>query len=135
MEDTAIRLDPALRILVVDDCPDTRETLRIALGLWGYTVETAKDGRAALGAALLFRPDVVLMDLALPGMDGYETARGLRRLPGLEGTPVVALTGYATDEDRKRSQAEGLAGHLVKPADTEEIRRAVLAAAREAARA
>lgn len=135
MEDTAIRLDPHLRVLVVDDCPDTRETLRLVLGLWGYAVETAKDGRAALGAAVLFRPDVVLMDLALPAMDGYETARRLRRLPGLEGLPIVALTGYATEEDRKRSEAEGWAGHLAKPADTDEIRRAILAAARDAVRA
>jgi len=134
MEDTIIRLDPALRVLVVDDCADTRETLKLVLGLWGYTIETAKDGRAALGAAVSFRPDVVLLDLALPGMDGYEVARGLRRLPDLGTLPIVALTGYASDEDRQRSEAEGLAGHLVKPADTDEIRRVILTAVRTAAR-
>jgi CheY-like chemotaxis protein len=135
MEDTAIRLDPSLRVLVVDDCGDTRETLRMVLALWGYTVQTAQDGRAALGAAVLFKPDVVLMDLALPGMDGYETARNLRRLPGLDGLPIVALTGYGTDADRNRSQAEGLASHLVKPAETDEIRRAIISAVQAAARA
>jgi CheY-like chemotaxis protein len=95
----------------------------------GYVVEPAEDGAAAVAAAQAFLPDVVLMDLAMPGMDGYETARRIRRLSGLSRTSFVALTGYGQPADLRRSREEGFAAHVVKPADFHEIRAALTTAA------
>jgi two-component system CheB/CheR fusion protein len=77
----------------------------------------AHDGPEALSIAAEFRPDVVMLDLALPGMDGYEVAQRLRALPGLEGVALLALTGYADDEHRRRCDGAGFAFYFVKPAD------------------
>jgi CheY-like chemotaxis protein len=73
--------------------------------------------RAVFGAAAAFLPDVVIMDIALPGTDGYEAARLLRALPGLSGVQIVAVTGYGQDKDAQRSREAGFVAHLVKPAD------------------
>ena len=129
VDNTNLKLDPCLRVLVVDDYTDERETLRMLLAMWGYIVETAEGGAAAVSAAQTFRPEVVLMDLAMPGMDGYETARRIRRLPGLGRTAVVALTGHGQPSDLERSRDEGFVRHLVKPADFRDIRAALAAAA------
>ena len=87
------------------------------LGLWGYAVETAFDGLAALELAARDTPDVILSDLGLPGMDGYELARRLRQRPGLEDVVLVALSGYGRDEDKQRALDAGFDHHLVKPPD------------------
>jgi two-component system, chemotaxis family, CheB/CheR fusion protein len=113
---------PRLRVLVVDDCDDHTESLALLLGLWGYEALVAADGRAALDVAGARHPDVVLLDVGLPGMDGYELARQLRRLPGLGEALLLTLSGYAQEADRQRALAAGCADHLVKPVDLDLLR-------------
>jgi PAS domain S-box-containing protein len=111
------------RILVVDDNPAAAESLAELLRLGGHEVRTAPDGRSALEVAADFVPRAVLLDIGLPGdMDGYEVARRLRVLPGMDSAFLVALTGYGQDEDRRRSQEAGIQSHLVKPADPAALR-------------
>jgi len=112
-----------LRVLVVDDDLDTTESFRILFTLWGHHVETANDGPAALAAAAAFRPDVVLLDIMMPGMDGYEVARRLRRMPELRETLLIALTGLGRPADVADARAAGFDRHLVKPADLAELER------------
>jgi two-component system CheB/CheR fusion protein len=105
------------RILIVEDSVGAAAALAELLELEGHQVWVAHDGAAALAAALSCRPEVVLCDIGLPGMDGYEVARRLRQELHLEDTLLIALTGYGQEEDRRRSQAAGFAHHLVKPVD------------------
>ncbi len=98
------------------------------MGSWGHPVAAAKDGPAALDAAAAFRPDLVLTDIDLPGADGYDTARRVRRLSGLARTVFVALTGRGRDCDRERSKREGFLFHLVKPFDPSGLRELLAAA-------
>ncbi len=111
-----------LRVLAVDDCPDTRATLLLLFRLWGYEVRAAGDGPSALEAAAGFLPDVILLDIGLPGLDGYEVARRLRQLPGLDRTLVVAMTGLATDADVREALESGCDRHLTKPVEMESLR-------------
>jgi len=114
---------PRRRVLVVDDNVDAARSLaRLLTKLHGQEVRVAHDGPEALGIAAEFRPEVVLLDIGLPGMDGYEVARTLRQRPESGGTLIVALTGWGQDEDVGRSRAAGIDHHLVKPADPEVIR-------------
>ena len=83
----------------------------------GYSVEVAHDGASALEKTRTFIPAVVLLDIGLPGMDGYEVARRMRTQPGAAGTVILALSGYGQEEDRARSRAAGFDQHLVKPID------------------
>ena len=106
---------PPRRVLVVEDNVDAADTLRELLEAWGHTVEVAHDGVAALERARAFRPDVVLCDIGLPGMDGYAVARGIRADPALAATVLVALTGYALSEDQRRAADAGFSRHLSKP--------------------
>ncbi|HEX3871793.1 MAG TPA: ATP-binding protein, partial [Pirellulales bacterium] len=107
----------ALRVLVVDDNLDTADSLAMLLLLKGYDVTTANDGIKAVEVAMAFLPDVVLLDIGLPGADGNEVARRIRQQKELEGVVLVAMTGYGQDSDRQRSHAAGFDYHLVKPAD------------------
>jgi CheY-like chemotaxis protein len=102
------------RLLVVDDSPDGAETLATALRLRGYDVRTAADGPQALSLAAEFQPQIALLDIRLPAMDGYELAGRLRDRLGPD-LKLIALTGYGEDEDRMRSRAAGFSDHLVKP--------------------
>ncbi len=102
------------RVLVVDDNVDAAETLTEFLGALGHEARMAHDGKVALQIAAVWRADLVLLDIGLPGMDGFEVARALRRLPVPPGS-VVALSGYGEDADRKRSVDAGIDAHLVKP--------------------
>jgi len=111
----------AIRVLLVDDNVDATESLAMLLRLWGHEVAVAHDGPAALRAAAACRPGVALLDIGLPGMDGYELARQLRRQPGLERTALVALTGWGQEEDRRRSQEAGFDHHLVKPVELSDL--------------
>ena len=113
-----------LRVLVVDDNHDAADSLRMILeAQGGHTVRVAYDGATGLEAAREFQPDLALLDIALPkGMDGYELARRLKAVPGLERTTLVALTGYGRTEDRERSDAAGFTAHLVKPVDPNDLR-------------
>jgi CheY-like chemotaxis protein len=88
-----------------------------------HEVHTAGDGPAALRAAEAFRPEVVLLDIGLPQMDGYEVARRLREQTGVKRALVVALTGYGQEEDRRRTREAGFDAHLVKPADLADLQR------------
>ncbi len=106
-----------LRVLVVDDNVDAAAGLARLLARRGYAVELAHDGQAALKAAHAYSPTAVLLDIGLPGMDGYEVARHLRADPCCYGALIVALTGYGQDEDRRLSQEAGFDHHLVKPVD------------------
>jgi signal transduction histidine kinase len=108
---------PRRRVLVVDDNVDAADSLALMLRLAGHEVSTAYSGPAALEAARAERPDVVLLDIGMPEMDGYEVARRLRQEPGLEQVMLVALTGYGREEDRQRSRQALIDHHLVKPAD------------------
>jgi PAS domain S-box-containing protein len=112
---------PSRRILVVDDNEDAAESLAQFLRMKGQEVRTAYRGPAALEAAGAFLPEVVLLDIGMPGMDGYEVARRLRRESGLEKILLVALTGYGREEDRRRSREAAIDHHLVKPVDPEAL--------------
>jgi signal transduction histidine kinase len=105
------------RILVVDDNRDSAESLATLLRLIGNEVRTAHDGRQALEVAAEYRPDMVLLDIGLPVLNGYEVARRLRTEPGYGRPMLVALTGYGSEEDRHRSQSSGFDHHMVKPVD------------------
>jgi PAS domain S-box-containing protein len=106
---------PRRRVLVVDDNSDAAESLAEVLGIVGHEVRTAHDGEAGVAAAAEFRPDVVLMDLGMPGVDGCEAARRIRAEPWGAGPVLVALTGWGSDDDRRRTHDAGFDRHLVKP--------------------
>ena len=110
-----------LRVLVVDDNEDAVETLALLLQLEGYTVGTALDGPAALAEAEQFHPEVVLLDIGMPGMDGYEVVREFRKRDETKSIPIVALTGYGQPEDRARAEAAGFSDHLTKPISPESL--------------
>jgi CheY-like chemotaxis protein len=103
------------RILVTDDDADSAETLAIVLRVAGHEVQIAHDGPSTLEIATAFRPDVIFLDVGLPGMDGFETARQLRQVAGLDKVVLVALTGYGREEDRRRAGEVGIDHFLVKP--------------------
>jgi PAS domain S-box-containing protein len=103
------------RILVVDDNRDAAESLATMLRLMGHEVRTACDGETGVAIAAEFRPEVILMDLGMPRMDGFEAARRIRSEPWGSGPLLVALTGWGADDDRKRTQEAGFDRHLVKP--------------------
>jgi PAS domain S-box-containing protein len=112
---------PRRRILVVDDNRSNATSLGVLLRTLGQDVEMAYDGPAALELVRRRRPDLVLLDIGLPGMDGYEVARRCREDEGLRRIMLVAMTGYGKDEDRRRSQEAGFNAHLVKPVDLEDL--------------
>lgn len=106
-----------LRVLVVDDNRDAADTLALLLQLTGNTVQTAYDGATAVRAAGEFRPQVAILDIGLPQLNGHEAARAIRAEPWGTGMHLIALTGWGQDEDRLRSQESGFDRHLVKPID------------------
>jgi signal transduction histidine kinase/PAS domain-containing protein/ActR/RegA family two-component response regulator len=109
------------RVLVVEDNPDTAESLTMFLEGLGHHVRAVYDGMAALDAAHTSPPDVMLVDIGLPGMDGYELARRVRRDPGLDRVALIALTGYGREEDKRQAIAAGFDHHLVKPVSPEAL--------------
>jgi len=112
-----------LRVLVVDDNHDAAELLGMLVEHWGHQVAMAHDGVEALEVAARFRPQVLLLDLGLPRLDGYEVARKLREDPGLADAMLVAVSGYGRAEDRQRTREAGFDDHLVKPVDHEVLRK------------
>jgi CheY-like chemotaxis protein/anti-sigma regulatory factor (Ser/Thr protein kinase) len=118
---------PRRRVMVVDDNADAAASLALLLRLRGHEVATAADGLATLELARSFRPEVVLLDLGLPGMDGYEVARRLRAEAELATVRFVAMTGHGHEEDRRRCREAGFAEHLMKPADLDEVERMLAA--------
>jgi two-component system, OmpR family, response regulator len=114
------------RVLVVDDNRDAADSLSSLLELFGHEVRTCYEGRSALELIEQYAPDVVFLDLGLPGMDGYEVARELRRHHPEGGPLLVALTGYGADKDKSATQRAGFDRHLVKPVEPEELERLLL---------
>jgi CheY-like chemotaxis protein len=119
-ESTGAR-DRKRRILVVDDNRDAVESLGMLLEMMAYDVRTAEDGLEAVDVAAAFRPDVILLDIGLPRLNGYETAQRIRQLDGGRDTLLVALTGWGQEEDRRRSREAGFDHHLVKPVDPDAL--------------
>jgi CheY-like chemotaxis protein len=107
----------ARRVLVVDDNRDSADSLKLLLQIWGHQAQCAYGGEEALAVVSAFSPEVVLLDIGLPGMSGYELAQRLRELPGARHATLVAVTGYSRAEDRERTAAAGFHHHLVKPVD------------------
>jgi PAS domain S-box-containing protein len=110
-----------LRVLVVDDNRDSADSTTDILRLLGNEVECAYDGPSALPLALRFQPTVVMLDLAMPGMDGFETRRMLCSQPGLEKAFTVAMTGFGNEEDKRRTRAAGFDAHLIKPVELDAL--------------
>lgn len=117
------------RILVVDDNYDSAKTLSVMLELMGNETHSAHDGLAAVEAAEAFRPDLILLDIGLPKLNGYDACRRIRDQPWSQGMVIVAITGWGQDEDRCRSRDAGFDEHLVKPVDVDELTR-ILAASK-----
>jgi CheY-like chemotaxis protein/two-component sensor histidine kinase len=111
------------RVLVVEDNRDAAESLRLLLELQGHVVAVAHSGPEGVTEALRWRPDVVLCDIGLPGLDGYGVAGALRRDAATAKARLIALTGYGREEDRSKARAAGFDEHLVKPAAPEELQR------------
>jgi CheY-like chemotaxis protein len=116
-----------LRVLVVDDNIDACNMLGMLLELGGRTVQKAYTGPSALEAALAWRPDVILLDIGLPGLNGYEIASRLRQDPAMKNTRLVALTGYGTSDDVLLAREAGFDAHLLKPVDLAEVEKFLLA--------
>jgi two-component system CheB/CheR fusion protein len=114
---------PALRILVVDDNEDSADSLATLLELTGHTTRTAYDGLAAVETAAEFRPDVILLDIGLPRLDGYEACRRIRKEPWGERMMLIAQTGWGQEEDRNRAKDAGFDHHLIKPIAPAELRK------------
>jgi CheY-like chemotaxis protein len=107
----------ARRILVVDDNGDSATSLAMLLKLTGHETHTASDGLAAVETAAMFKPDLVLMDIGLPKLNGYEACRRIREQPWGKNMVVVALTGWGQEEDRQKSREVGFNTHMVKPVE------------------
>ncbi len=115
----------AKRVLIVDDNIDSADSLALVLKFDGHETDRVYSAHAALERTASFRPDVILLDIGLPEIDGYEVARRLRAMPGLERLRLIALTGYGQPEDRARTRAAGFDGHLVKPVEFLALERAI----------
>jgi len=115
------RMTPRPDILVVDDNTDAAMSLARLLRLFGNEVRTADSGAEALAQMDVRRPDAVLLDLGMPGMDGLETARHIRRCEAWRGVPLIAVTGWGQDHDRRQTEEAGFFAHLVKPVNIQEL--------------
>jgi CheY-like chemotaxis protein len=114
-------MQACLRVLVVDDNVDAANTLAMNLKLMGHETRVAFDGEQALDLVVGFMPDRVLLDIGLPGADGYEVAKRLRRIPALARCGIAAVTGYGSDEDRRKGAEAGFDAYFVKPVPHEVI--------------
>ena len=114
------------RVLVVDNVADTADSCVYLLRLWGYEADACYAGSSALEAARAYQPQAVLLDIGMPGMDGFEVVRRLREQPALRQTVLIALTGYANEACRLRAQESGFQHFLVKPVDPDDLRELLL---------
>lgn len=113
---------PPLRLLVVDDNHGVADTLGAMLQFLGHTARAVYDGFTALQTVAFFQPEVILLDIEMPGLDGYAVAQQLRQLPSSREAILVAMTGYADLEDQQRASAAGFDYHLTKPFELSELR-------------
>jgi two-component system CheB/CheR fusion protein len=111
------------RVLIVDDNEDACESLAVVLRIINYVAECCMDPTQTTTRIAAFHPDAVLLDLGMPGMNGYEVARQIRKTPGLGKLMLIALTGYGSPEDRALTEAAGFDYHMVKPVDLDELQR------------
>lgn len=109
----------------MEDHPEVAAAQALLLRALGYQVQTATDGATAIEMAKSLGPDIAVVDIGLPGLDGYEVAESLRNNPDTAGIRLIALTAYGSAEDRKRSQRCGFEAHLVKPASLDQLRLAL----------
>ena len=109
------------RVLIVDDSPDTLTLLRAFFEQKGSHVMTATSAREAIKVATKYPPAIIISDIGMPDIDGYELLAALRRLPGLEKIPAIAISGYAMEEDRERAQSAGFSAHVAKPIDMDHL--------------
>jgi len=109
------------RVLVIDDSPDVADSLGLLLRSFGAEVQVAHSGAEGLAACAAFAPELIFLDLSMPGMDGLETARRLRALPTARNATLVALTGRGENETRRWVMEAGFDRHMTKPADLEEL--------------
>ena len=116
---------PRSRILIVDDNQDAADSLAMMLALDGHEVRQTYAGAPALACLREFRPDVVLLDIGLPGMDGYEVARRIREQPDGASVRLIALTGYGQESDKSRTRAAGFDEHLIKPVELRNLHQAL----------
>jgi two-component system, OmpR family, response regulator len=126
VENQGIGIEPTtsnFQVLVVDDNRDAAHSLCMLLRLWGYTCRATYDGKAGLKAASEDRPDCLLLDIAMPGLDGYTVARRVRAQPCLDNARLVAITAFSDQTHVHLSQEAGFDYHLVKPTDPLEIKR------------
>jgi CheY-like chemotaxis protein len=119
----------ARRVLIVDDNEDARQLLAMLLEQGGYETWTAEDGPSALDAARAASPNIVILDIGLPGMSGYEVASTLRQIPSFANTGMIALSGWGSPDDKRRALEAGFDVHLTKPVFAEELGRALEAVA------
>ena len=115
------RTHPGRQILIVEDEPDTADSLALLLRRRGHRVEVARTGSEGLQVALATRPEIIILDIGLPGMDGYDVAARLRASGGLDEVVIIAYTGYVTGSDRARSVAAGIDYHFAKPTGLRDI--------------
>jgi CheY-like chemotaxis protein len=120
-----VRSGASLRVLVVDDNEDAALMLADLLDAHGHEIRTAFDGPSALRIAGEFKPDVAVLDIGLPVMDGYELAGRIRSTPSLQAVRLIALTGYSQESDRERSRDAGFHAHLAKPVEIEALMKLV----------
>ncbi len=107
---------------MVDDIADAADILAILLRHWGYDAKACYGGLAALEVARSYRPDVVLLDVGMPGVDGFRVALGIREMPGSEGTVIIGISGHADQVCRARANATGFDHYLIKPVDPVHLR-------------
>jgi len=122
-----------LRVMVVDDNVDSATSLKLLLDLERYDTSIAHDGMTALEMIAKRPPDVLLLDIGLPRLNGYDVARELRREPAYAGVHIIAITGYAQEADRRRAREAGIDDHLVKPVDSDTLLARLAVIARERA--
>ena len=125
-ESTIPASDRPLRVLVIDDNRDQADTLAALTGMWGYEVRTAYDGAAALAAADGFRPDLWVIDIGMPRMDGYALARTIRQQPAHRSAKLVALTAWSGEKHKSLAREAGFDQYLTKPADPADLKRMLI---------
>ena len=113
------------RILIIEDNDDARDTLRAILEASGHEIHEAPDGPSGVAQAFLLRPDIILIDLGLPGLDGYQVAIQIRSNPACRAALLIALTGYGQEEYRRRAEAAGFRGFLLKPVDIGDLEKLI----------
>jgi CheY-like chemotaxis protein len=129
-EPPAAPVTPSHRILIVDDNRDAADSMALLVETAGHSARTAYDGHQALDLASAFAPDVLLLDLGVPGLNGFEIARRIRRQPWGRKVALIAVTGWGQEQDRRRTKEAGFDAHLIKPVGTADLLSALSACAR-----